>query len=166
MMYWRVDRCCNKSLVIWNVYKRPLIINIIVETSASPLFTTDHIQPEFSSVSILLDDNKQKRDETSTQWERYPTPIQNKIMILSVSKMNENDAWIQPKYTRSPPATNLLPTSGDSRTTAWHRVWRHRETSYAWVNTGTGRHRLKRLHSTGSAIAEYRSNMTNTLVPP
>ncbi len=49
------------SRVIWNVYKRRLIINIIVETSASPLFTTERIQPEFSSFSIFLDDDKLKR---------------------------------------------------------------------------------------------------------
>ena len=62
VMYWCVDMCCNKSRVTWNVYKRLLIINIVVETSASPLFTTDHIQPEFSPFSLFLDDNKQKQD--------------------------------------------------------------------------------------------------------
>ena len=41
--------------------QRRLLINIIVETSASPLFTTERIQPEFSSFSIFLDDKKLKR---------------------------------------------------------------------------------------------------------
>ena len=36
-------------------------LNIIVETSASPLYTTECIQPEFSSFSIFVDDNKLKR---------------------------------------------------------------------------------------------------------
>ena len=56
-----VYMCCNKSRLIWNVYKIRLLINIIVETSASPLFTTERIQPEFSSFSIILDDIKLKR---------------------------------------------------------------------------------------------------------
>ena len=37
-----------------------LLINIIVETSASPQLNV-HIQPEFSSFSIFVDDNKLKR---------------------------------------------------------------------------------------------------------
>ena len=37
------------------------LINIIVETSASTVFTTECIQPEFSSFSIFVDDNKLKR---------------------------------------------------------------------------------------------------------
>ena len=56
-----VYMCCNKIRVIRNVYKRRLLINIIGETSASPLFTTERIQPEYSSFSIFLDDNKLNR---------------------------------------------------------------------------------------------------------
>ena len=56
---WHV-RHLIKIRVIQNVYKRRLLINI-GETSASPLFTTERIQPEFSSFSIFLDDNKLNR---------------------------------------------------------------------------------------------------------
>ena len=87
-----------------------LLINIIVETSASPLFTAERIQPEFSSFSIFLDDKLKRAVHTMPEvpW----TQIQNIIMTLGVSKINVNKAWIQAKIHAEPPAKHLLPTSG------------------------------------------------------
>ena len=80
-------------------------------TLASPLFTTECIQPEFSSFFIFLNDHKLK--QAVHTMPEVAAPIQNIIMILYVSKMNANKEWI-PAHAQ-PPATNLLPSSGARR---------------------------------------------------
>ena len=106
--------CCNKSRGILNVYKRRLIINIIVETSpASPQFTTERIQPEFSSFSLFLDDNKLKR-AVHTMPEVLHTSIEHNHDI--VCEQNEYKQGMNPgKIHADPPTKNLLPTSGAGR---------------------------------------------------
>ena len=89
--------------------KRRLIINIIVETSASPLFTTERIQPEVSSFTNYLDDNKLKRDVHTMPEVLHTSIVHNHDIVC---EQNECKQDMNPgKYTRSPP-TNSCPAVG------------------------------------------------------
>ena len=60
-------------------------------------------------------------------------------MILCVSKINVNKAWIQSKI-HAEPACQTSFAKQWCRMPTWHGIWRHRETSYSqalsWVNRG------------------------------
>ena len=61
-------------------------------------------------------------------------------MILCVSKINVNKAWIQAKI-HAEPATQKSFANQWCRMPTWHGVWRHRETSYrAAMIVGNLRH--------------------------
>ena len=62
-----------------------------------------------------------------------PTQIQNIIMILRVSKMTVNKAWIQSKIHAEPASQTSFANQWCRKPASWHGVWRHHETYSTYI---------------------------------
>ena len=160
----------SRLYLLWCVAIKAWWRLVIVEPSASPLFTTDHIQPEFSSFSLFLDDNKLKR-AVHTPHNARGTPYQYRTEC----KQGMNPGKIHAK-----PASHKSFANQWCQTSTWHGVWRHRETctimTNVWNKNGdkcnlfmiTSVHEIKLVSTSASCFYSWHltRKMKNDILPP